>query len=64
MIEAIRMVFALGPLIFGLAFLAPLLAQSLEALQLPAPLGLSPLVFGLIVGGTLGAVANLRGRWL
>ena len=55
---------AAGPVLFGVAFLAPLLAQSLEAASLPAPFGLAPLHFGLVVGLGLGVVAALRGRWV
>ena len=61
---ALRIVFDLGPFWFGIAFLAPFIAQSLDALGWTAPLGSSNLVFGLVVGAGLGAVANLRGRWL
>ncbi|MDJ0789736.1 MAG: hypothetical protein QNK05_23315 [Myxococcota bacterium] len=55
---------AAGPVLFGGAFLAPLIAQSLEAASIPAPFGLEPLVFGLAVGISLGFVAALRGRWV
>ena len=55
---------AAGPVLFGVAFLAPLIAQSLEAASLPAPFGLEPLHFGLALGLCLGAVAALRGRWV
>lgn len=64
MFSAIRVVFAVGPLLFGLGFLAPLIAQSLEALSLTPPMGLSPLALGLAVGGVLGLIANIRGRWV
>ena len=64
MLSVLRMVFAVGPLLFGLGFLAPLIAQSLEAMSLTPPMGLSPLVLGLLVGGTLGLVATIRGRWV
>lgn len=60
----LRTVFAIGPLIFGLAFLAPLFAQSMEALAISAPAGVSWLSVGLLLGGTLGGLATLRGRWL
>ena len=53
-----------GPLWFGLAFLAPLVAQSLDALALEAPLFPSNLAFGLTVGGVGGFIAKLRGSWL
>jgi len=53
-----------GPLLFGIAFLAPLVAQVLEANQLPAPFGLSTIQFGLAVGVGGGLVAKLRGTWI
>ena len=55
---------SLGPLLFGVGFIAPLIAQSLEALSLPAPFGLAPIHFGLIVGLSLGALAAKRRRWV
>ena len=58
------MVTAAGPILFGVAFLAPLIAQSLEAVSLPAPLGLEPSHFGLALGLSLGVIAALRGRWV
>lgn len=56
--------FLLGPLIFGLAFIAPLTAQIFAALAYSPPLGIEPLVAGFILGGTWGTLATLRGRWL
>ncbi len=53
-----------GPVLFGGAFLAPLIAQSLEAAGLQAPLGLEPIYFGLALGSSLGVIAALRGRWI
>ena len=55
---------AAGPISFGVAFLAPLIAQSLEAASLPAPFGLAPIQLGLALGLGLGVVAALRGRWV
>lgn len=55
---------AAGPILFGVAFLAPLIAQSLEAAAVPAPFGAEPLHFGLALGLSLGVVAALRGRWV
>jgi len=54
----------IGPVLFGVAFLAPLIAQSLEAASLPAPFGLEPIYFGLGVGLILGVIAVMRGRWI
>ena len=55
---------AAGPILFGGAFLAPLIAQSLEAASLPAPFGLEPIHFGLALGLSLGVIAAVRGRWV
>ena len=55
---------AAGPILFGIAFLAPLIAQSMVALSLPAPPGLEPIHFGLALGLVLGVVAAFRGRWI
>ncbi len=55
---------AAGPILFGVAFLAPLIAQSLEAMRVPAPLGLEPIHFGLGLGLSMGIVAAMRGRWI
>ena len=53
-----------GPILFGLGFIAPLIAQSMDSVSLAAPLGFSNLAFGLVVGMLMGLVAVLRGRWL
>ena len=55
---------AAGPIAFSVAFLAPLIAQTLDAASLPVPFGLAPIHFGLGLGLTLGVVAALRGRWV
>lgn len=52
----------LSPLVFGIGFLAPLIAQSLVALQVQTPV--TPLVIGLVLGGLWGLMAQLRGSWL
>lgn len=52
------------PLIFGIGFLGPLLAQIMQMLGWQAPLGFAPLTLGLIVGGAWGAFAQIKGRWI
>lgn len=52
------------PLLFGVGFVAPLIAQVLQhALPgvVPAPW---PILIGLVVGAAWGALANVRGRWI
>jgi hypothetical protein len=53
------------PLIFGLGFIAPLIAQLLDRV-LPGAAAQAqwPLLAGLAIGGSWGALANLRRRWL
>ncbi len=63
-VRANAMATAAGPVLFGVAFLAPLIAQSLEAASLPAPFGLAPIHFGLALGLSLGVIAAMRGRWV
>ena len=60
----LRQLATLGPLLFGTGFLAPLIAQSMDAVSVSAPLGVSNIVFGLAVGLTLGVAALWRGRWV
>lgn len=52
------------PLIFGLGFIAPLIAQLLERALPAAAHAQWPLLAGLAIGGSWGAFANLRGRWI
>ena len=52
------------PFIFGIGFIAPLITQLLERALPAAAQAQWPLLVGLAVGGTWGAVANLTGRWL
>jgi hypothetical protein len=53
-----------GPLLFGIGFIAPLIAQSLDAAGAPTLLGLSHLQLGLAIGIVSGAVATRRGSWV
>jgi hypothetical protein len=53
-----------GPVLFGIGFMAPLIAQSMDAASLSAPLGLSNIGLGLILGVFLGTLAKWRGRWI
>ena len=52
------------PLLFGLGFLAPLIAQVIGLVGWTPPGGLPPIALGLAVGGIWGGYAVWRGRWL
>ena len=64
MVVVIKKIFEFGPLLFGFGFMAPLIAQSLERSAVTLPGGITPLIAGLVVGGGLGLVAQIRGRWI
>ena len=64
MVTVIKAIFYFGPLLFGFGFLAPLTAQIIKAIAWTPPFGFSPLLAGLILGGTLGLIAQIRGRWI
>jgi hypothetical protein len=52
------------PFIFGIGFIAPLIAQTMAYWHWEAPFGLSRIAFGLLIGAPWGVYAVLRGRWL
>ncbi len=56
--------FRIMPLLFGLGFLGPLVAQLLTLAGWAPPWGLAPLAVGMVIGGAWGGVAVLTGRWL
>ena len=62
--SAVKQLFYWMPLLFGIGFIAPLIAQSLAWWQVPAPLGMSGIGFGLLIGAPWGLYATLRGRWV
>lgn len=61
---ALRQLFRWMPLLFGLGFIAPLVAQIMAAWDVAAPLGMSRIAFGLLIGAPWGLYAVLRGRWV
>ena len=56
--------FSLGPVLFGVGFLAPLIAALLDVAGLSAPLGLTSIQFGLGLGVVIGIIARQRKTWL
>ena len=53
-----------GPVLFGIGFLAPVLAAFLTSFGVEGVFGLSNIVFGLIVGAVWGFIAKIGGRWI
>lgn len=56
--------FSLGPILFGIGFLAPVIVALLNVAGIAHPLGLSPTSFGLVIGILLGVIARQRRAWL
>ena len=61
---ALKHLFHWMPLLFGIGFIAPLIAQTMALWDIAAPFGMSRIVFGLTIGAPWGLYAVLRGRWL
>ena len=61
---AVQQLFKWMPFIFGIGFIAPLIAQTMAYWDIAAPLGMSRIAFGLMIGAPWGLYAVLRGRWI
>ena len=61
---AVQQLFRWMPLLFGVGFIAPLIAQTMSFWEIAAPFGMSRIVFGLAIGAPWGLYAVLRGRWV
>lgn len=61
---AVKQLFRWMPFIFGIGFIAPLIAQSMTYWDVEAPFGLSGIQLGLLIGAPWGLYAVWRGRWI
>jgi len=61
---ALKQVFFILPFLFGIGFIAPLIAQTMAYWGWDAPWGLSHIQFGLLIGAPWGLYAVIRGRWI
>lgn len=59
-----KQVFYWMPFFFGIGFIAPLIAQVMNAWHWQAPFGLSNIAFGLLIGAPWGLQTVIRGRWI
>lgn len=64
MSRLLPMIFANLTFLFGIGFLAPLIAQILERTVPSIAATPWPLAAGLVIGGGWGALAQKTGRWL
>jgi hypothetical protein len=61
---AAQKLFAIMPFLFGIGFIAPLIAQSMAVWGWDAPFGMERIVFGLVFGASWGLYATIKGRWI
>lgn len=61
---ALKRLFYWMPFLFGIGFIAPLIAQTMAYWDVAAPLGMSRILFGLLIGAPWGLYAVWRGRWI
>jgi hypothetical protein len=61
---ALKHVFHWLPLLFGVGFIAPLIAQTMAYWNIAAPFDMSRIAFGLLIGAPWGLYAVIRGRWI
>lgn len=57
-------ILGLGPILFGIGFMAPVIAALIAALDMQPPFGVQPILVGLLIGASWGLVARWRGTWL
>jgi hypothetical protein len=62
--SALQTLFKIMPFLFGIGFIAPLIAQTMVYWGWEPPLGMAPIAFGLLIGAPWGFYATLRGRWV
>lgn len=62
--NAMQQLFRWMPFLFGVGFIAPLIAQTLAYWDVAAPFGMSGIAFGLAIGAPWGLYAVIRGRWV
>ena len=56
--------FSVGPIWFGLGFVAPLLVQVAASIGVKEVVGVDAIYTALLVGGGWGALATRRGKWV
>lgn len=59
-----KQIFYWMPFFFGIGFIAPLIAQTMNLWHWQAPFGIANIAFGLMIGGAWGLQTVIRGRWI
>jgi hypothetical protein len=62
--QALKGIFFIMPFLFGIGFIAPVTAELIVLAAIQPPMGLTPLAAGLLLGGSWGLYATIKGSWL
>ncbi|CDO59688.1 MULTISPECIES: hypothetical protein [Parvibaculaceae] len=63
-LATLKNLFAIGPILFGVAFLAPVFSELMIAADITQPFGLPPIAIGLVAGLGWGSYAYVKGSWV
>jgi hypothetical protein len=63
-VKIVTLLLRFGPVLFGIGFLAPVIAASLDAFFVPTPMDIQPILVGLVIGAILGSLAIWRRTWI
>jgi hypothetical protein len=62
--QALKGIFFIMPFLFGIGFIAPVTIELMDLAGVQAPMGLTRVTAGLLLGGTWGLYATIKGSWL
>lgn len=64
LLNTLKWLFAIGPILFGIGFMAPVLAELMTVAGITQPFGIAPIAVGLAIGLGWGTYALVRGSWI
>jgi uncharacterized membrane protein len=62
--QALKGIFFIMPFLFGIGFIAPVIAELIAVAGIELPANLAPLTVGLLLGSAWGLYATIKGSWL
>jgi len=62
--STLKFLFSIGPLLFGIGFMAPVTAELMTVAGITQPFGFTPITVGLAIGIGWGSYALVRGSWI
>lgn len=62
--QTLKGIFFIMPFLFGIGFIAPVTAELMGRFAIDAPMHLTRVEAGLLLGGLWGLYATIKGSWL